>query len=257
MIFLIASLNVAAETVTSAGIPFSLRASQTIVEGEDAFTVTFYTNADSGLISGSFYIAYDKNVFERDTQNDAVGKLPTGENAFSYAILNDDTPGITYLVLANDTAKKGTDCYTLGFKVKAGAASQTSTFNIGVDDQFGVAISDGTELGFNEYFQNGNFVLTDVSVKVKAFSTTTSVTVGSNILFNVEITDCPDSGIIYAAVYDGAVLKACGECKFTAALENTQISVENVSGDSAKIFIWDENGVPLLKVPESIDITTN
>ncbi len=230
-------------------VSVKLVSSATEIKPGDTFTITLNVPVSAEFMSGTFDIIYDNSKVEIKS-----GAINTA--AYGGMVTINHTPISAQIIVNSNGGVCGTQdlLATLTFVVNEDATGDIK-FDVGYDLDGGIYVYDSTDaLTSSKFVTMESFTTSGTTVKINAFTTNTTYEVGSNTtVFKIAITDCPDSGIIYATIFDGKILKACGKKEFTSPVTSETITVDNVTGDTIQVFVWDENGVPLLETPEIKD----
>lgn len=239
LLLTVSGFVVTANATTFDDITFTLEPSQQTVEAGDILDIEVSVSKNRYVMGGTFYLMYDSSAFEFV---DGFGNCSV--------ICNDETPGVILTTIASASGARN-PLVTYEFTVKADAAGGVSNFTFTTD---GFSIDDGTNTPGGVKF-GGNFNIENTSVTIERFATHSELRGGDSLEFAVNITKCPSNGVIYAALYNEERLQACEMYSFTSPVTSKSFYFDNsVVYDSAKVFIWDSNGVPLLETPENVGI---
>lgn len=214
--------------VYAEGLVFSLKSDKAVYAAGETIAVTI-ESSNTNYAGGIFEIDYDETKVKYLSTN-------TAGNTQMLAMPN--TEGVPRVALAG-TKAQGTTIFTFNFEVLENASGNI-VFSLLTSQ-----ITDNTSMNVTENYSKGD----DLNLRIKSFSVSADVKVGTEIKFDITITDCPDSGVIYAAVYNGSILKACTKETFTTPITTKTLNVEKVNGNMAKVFIWTIDGVPILETP--------
>lgn len=246
LLMLVFVLSVAAIPVTAATVfepvEFTVYADlprgKEVLEAGDVIEVAVEVDPSKYIVGGQFALLYDPDVF---ILTDSIG------GSGVTAAVNEKTPG----VLSTGVATAGTvrtEVVVYEFKVKDNPKAGKTNFEWRVEE---FRVDDGSAEGA---IYTDDVTIENASVTVKHLSTTTTFTAGTDIKMNVTISDCPASGVLYAAVYKDHKLMACGREAFTSAITSKEFVFDLVEFDEAKVFLWNENGKPIIDVPEEVSI---
>ncbi len=241
-LLLVAMFAVSVMTVSAnaEGITFYLEADKTEAKPGDTLALTVKVSENSGVMAaGLIEVVYDNEMVKY------LGTYVAGNTGLTAAI-RDNVPKATFIG-ASMSGITGNTFITFNFEVLEGVT--------GVAD-FSLDMPDGITVVSNPFTKFYDYNVQGVDVKISAFSTKTTVDIGNEMVFTTTVTDCPDSGIIYAACYNDKTLVACDYKVFSSPITEPvtfTMPIPSLYTDG-KIFIWDADGKPLLEKPEDVEI---
>ncbi|MBR5155444.1 MAG: hypothetical protein IKW62_03040 [Clostridia bacterium] len=210
-------------------------------EPGDVVAVTLNVSENTAFAGGTFEIIYDDDMLAYSStvfDSSVTGLNPSSEN------------GVVTCKFSSSSVIKATAVATLKFEVKQEAEAGSVGFKLTASK---VEIIDGGDVVEVTDYTNSNST-TPLEVVIKAFTTVTTYTGGTNTSgnFTVTIKDWPSdietSGTLYIGCYaaNGKLL-ACGSKQVTkSTMESFSVTTE-APGDAAyfKVYIWGSNNKPL------------
>ncbi|MBE7032463.1 MAG: hypothetical protein E7401_05835 [Ruminococcaceae bacterium] len=208
----------------------------------DMVTLKVNVSESAKCVGGTFNLVYDTDKLEFVSGVLANGCTGLFNSQTDQSRVRFNPTSIN--VISNPVA-------TLTFKVKENV-SGTTGFALDVEVLNIENLS--APLGFDRI--TTGYTTKGAELKIVSFATKTEVEIGNEMVFTTVVTDCPDSGVIYAACYNDKTLVACDYKVFNSPITEpvTFTMPVPITYTGGKIFIWDADGKPLLEKPEDVEI---
>lgn len=227
-------------TVSAADdIGYKLSPSKATVEAGETFTIEVsYTPTTLGLFSADVLIGYDTTLVEFVTATSALtvaGQPYTVKNAY---------PSAGYLTLSHGTdwgcAYENGKLSTVTFKALADV-SGTANFSIDLPAEGGILGNDFETHGLIS--KEGTSITIGSEPNPDPVFTVDKAVDGNAVKVTVANSNLVAAGKIYVATFDGDVLV---DCQVQDITDDT-LTFSGLEGElsTAKIFVWDNNNVPI------------